>query len=92
MDDMMCRMILMIVEVLSEGSYVGKAATVADLEKWANAFGSPFPSVVDPQRQLVPSGFPELFVVDTRTMVVRDIATGPPSEAFWQTVEAVLTH
>lgn len=82
---------LMILQVLY-GFSVHEAATIADLEKWTTAFGSRFPSVIDPQLELLPTGCPELFVVDPRTMVITEIATGSPSETFWQKVEALLPH
>ena len=79
---------------LAEGSSPGNPVTFQHLDNWADKYDIDYPLAIDTAYKLAvlteAAAWPANFIVDTRTMVIVDVATGVMQESFWTKFEAVM--
>jgi hypothetical protein len=79
---------------LAEGLAPGSIPVEQDLINWTTQYKVNYPATFDAGRQLSSlysgSGFPDGIIIDTRTMQIVAVVTGPPDDNFWKTYESLL--
>lgn len=81
---------------LADGNTPGTAATTKSLYNWTSKYKVNYPDTIDPSYKLgalfSADAFPANFIIDTRTMKIKEILAGAPEVggSFWKTYEKVL--
>jgi hypothetical protein len=79
---------------LAEGGTPGAPVDQTILQAWVTGFHVAYPATIDGSKQLYPfyssGSFPDSAIVDTRTMKIVEVVSGPLPTSFWSDYESLL--